>query len=283
MNRRALQEALTASLDPHLDDETLAELTTAEAAGEDLEQAYPKETAHLELCVPCAEAYAELLTLMLETFAGMAQAAVSPADVYQAVLLGQFDEASPDLSAAAAQAAAAISRHITVVEDKAQITAALQNISLPAQWDAKIRQAVLRAPAALGLYLTGVADALWQQAFDVHTELTAQWGRIQPQLLPTAAHPVLSGAEAGSTKTLFDISAGSLTVDVQAARTAPLACDLSVRVDSVTLKVKDVEGRVVQLAYAERTRETRTDDTGTARFANVPIAVLGEMTILIAR
>ncbi len=283
MNRRALQEALTASLDPHLDDETLAELTTAEAAGEDLEQAYPKETAHLELCVPCAEAYAELLTLMAETFAGMTQAAaaVSSADVYQAVLLGQFEETSPELSAAAAQVAAAIPRHITAVKDKAQIADALQNISLPAQWDAKIRQAVQRAPAALGLYLTGVADALWRQAFDVHTELTAQWGRIQPQLLPTAVRPVLSGAESGPTKTLFDISVRPLTVDVQATRTAPLTCDLSVRVDRIGLK--DVEGRVVQLAYDEHARETRTDDTGTARFTNVPIAVLGEMTISIAR
>jgi hypothetical protein len=84
----ALRRALTAPLGAHVDDETMALLVTAEAAGEDIEETYAAPLAHIERCATCAESYLELAQMMLEAVAEMDAAAdaVSPEEVYALLL-----------------------------------------------------------------------------------------------------------------------------------------------------------------------------------------------------
>ena len=86
-----LYQALTEPLGPHLDDETLAEIASAEAAGENVDRMYADQLHHIESCVICAEAYASLAEGMLAATADMAEAAnaLTPFDAY-GVQLAQF-------------------------------------------------------------------------------------------------------------------------------------------------------------------------------------------------
>lgn len=71
----ALQQALTEPPGQHLDDEMLAEIASAEVAGENIDRAYDAQMQHIEACVKCAETYASLVEGMLVATAGMAEVA----------------------------------------------------------------------------------------------------------------------------------------------------------------------------------------------------------------
>ncbi len=70
-----LQQALKASTELHLDSEVLAEIASAEVAGEEVDQRYFTQLQHIEACVACAQAYADLVELMLAATADMAESA----------------------------------------------------------------------------------------------------------------------------------------------------------------------------------------------------------------
>lgn len=80
----ALYQALTEPIGPHLDDETLAEIASAEAAGKNIDRMYDAQLVHIEACVKCAEAYASLVEMMFAATADMAQAAnaLAPIESY---------------------------------------------------------------------------------------------------------------------------------------------------------------------------------------------------------
>ena len=71
----ALYQALVEPIGPHLDDETVAEIASAEAAGENVDQMYAIQLQHIESCVKCAEAYASLVEGMLAATTDMAETA----------------------------------------------------------------------------------------------------------------------------------------------------------------------------------------------------------------
>ena len=71
----ALYQALVEPIGPHLDDETVAEIASAEAAGENVDQMYAIQLQHIESCVKCAEAYASLVVGMLAATTDMAETA----------------------------------------------------------------------------------------------------------------------------------------------------------------------------------------------------------------
>jgi hypothetical protein len=60
-----LRQLLSGLAGEHLADETLAEIVTAEIAGESVEQLYASELRHLESCMLCAEAYGRLVEITL--------------------------------------------------------------------------------------------------------------------------------------------------------------------------------------------------------------------------
>ncbi|MBU1662374.1 MAG: hypothetical protein KKD28_12985, partial [Chloroflexi bacterium] len=73
----ALHAVLTQTPTPHLDDDALAEIATIEAAGDDIDSLYPFEVRHIESCPQCAQAYGELVEMMLLTVGDMAAAAAA--------------------------------------------------------------------------------------------------------------------------------------------------------------------------------------------------------------
>ncbi|MBT3391027.1 MAG: hypothetical protein HN413_11525, partial [Chloroflexi bacterium] len=87
----ALQDALSGSLGPHLDDEMISELATVEAAGEDIEALYPDQVKHLEVCAQCATEYSELVDMMLVAV-GDSVVAVSPQEQFVQLLRTDFDQ-----------------------------------------------------------------------------------------------------------------------------------------------------------------------------------------------
>lgn len=56
-----LRRLLTETPGEHLSDETLAEIVTAELAGEDVDNLFAEQFRHLESCERCAEAYSALM------------------------------------------------------------------------------------------------------------------------------------------------------------------------------------------------------------------------------
>ncbi len=71
-----------------MDDELLAEIASAAAAGEDVDVLYADEMRLIESSVPLAEAYGELAAMMETAVFTMSQAAqaVSPRDIYLGML-----------------------------------------------------------------------------------------------------------------------------------------------------------------------------------------------------
>ncbi len=84
MSRRGLAALYLAMSEPigtHLDDETLAVIVDAEMAGQDVEQLYSSELAHIEQCERCASAYSELMLMVETAVEEMAQSMTVPEDI----------------------------------------------------------------------------------------------------------------------------------------------------------------------------------------------------------
>jgi len=289
-----LSEALRWPLGPHLAEETIAELASAEAAGEDIDRLYPSAVAHVESCLPCAEAYGELAVMMLAAIDDMAAAAarVKPQEVLASILLADVEarafpsaqipelvravvENLPPLFAALPASAADISA--------AAIAAVIEKVSPPVE-AAHIAPALTgslrRHLAALSLFLTNLADSVWGSVVEVKTGLEEAWQVLRFQPGPEPAVPTMGERAAGPDWQLTSQQVGHpipFNVTARAERTSPLACRVTVSVDRPGLP--DPSGRLVQLHYADQTLRAKTDLAGMARFESVPIAVLPESEI----
>jgi len=291
-----LRRALTASQTQHLDDAQLSELATADTAGEALETRFPQETAHLETCVPCAEAYAELVEMTLAAFEGMAEAAaaVSPLDVYTALLQRAVQtqtRETPTLARVVRQIANALPAHFPRAPATAgdirpeTITALAGQAQSPADLTPELlialTQAVRQNLAALSLYLSGVAGSIWGRAVEVKSEVTGMWGNLRLGLAPRLAQPILGEADSVGDEWALTIARMGrplpVNVTLQAERLSPLACRVIVRADRPGLP--DAAGRVVELHFAGQTLIEQTDAGGVARFEPVPIAALENLKI----
>lgn len=87
--RNQLRQALTKPLGSHLNEAVLAEIATAEVAGEDVETLFANELAHLEMCVHCAEGYAALVALMETAVSEMTLRAEEISEINKANTLWQ--------------------------------------------------------------------------------------------------------------------------------------------------------------------------------------------------
>ncbi|MCA9934974.1 MAG: hypothetical protein H6662_06200 [Ardenticatenaceae bacterium] len=302
----SLRRALTDTEPLAIDDMVLAEIASAEVAGEDVDTLYAAEMRQIEASVPLAETYAELMTMMETAVAHMSLAAVavSPEDAYARLLQSQL-HAPTELQPALRQAADQLARRChTLPASAADLPDPLLNAAtapLPASWQAKLADAIRQNIAALALYLQGRADALWQQTLAVTADTTS--GMMALQLTP-ALHtiPLLSGTEMGETRTLFNQRLGrplpqNITVQVQ--RIDALRCRLTVQhthpgqrqpagqpvqirygdVPDTAVPILHESGPIYAIPSGNTVQETAvTDPTATATFT-IPISALDSLTI----
>lgn len=282
----ALHKAITTPLSPHLDDETIAELATAEAAGEDIEASYPAQVRHIEVCAQCADEYGELVEMMLAAV-GEAFAAPSPQDVYANTLLEDIRTRAvesprlPDfVRKMVALLAVRLADHPASVADIGGET--IEELIDDSEVSATILQSIERHLPVLAIYLTGMAEAAWGRAIGIKASLSETWGSLQLHPLPEATAPTLSGHETGREWQIFRQHIGQplpLNITAWAERQSPLACSLSIQIDRPGLQ--DVAGRSVQLKYGDQTWVVETDQAGIARFESVPVAAVPDVEILI--
>jgi hypothetical protein len=280
-----LRQTLTTPPAPHLDDAQLAELATAEALGEPLETLYPQEIFHLETCVRCAEAYADLLELTLPAFEAMT-ASVSPREGYLALLLRELRARLgnlPGLPEFAQTLTHALPQHFPTAPTAADFTDTfLKQLPLPPNLPPAPLLALLRDNLrALTLYLQGTADALWGTPAHPALENVKPWGKLHLTLTPAPIIPTLADTRpAGDTWTLARTRTESplpLNLTLHAQRLSPLACRLEIVLDRPGLF--DPAGRTVELHYAGQTLTAQTDPHGRATFTPIPIAALPELEI----
>jgi len=299
----ALRRALEEPAGSHLDDETLAALATAEAAGDEVEALYPGEVAHVEACVRCAEAYGELVELMVEAVDAMAVAAqkASPREVYAALLARRLatsegPQAAEDVEGVAQRVAAALPVLFTEVPAAPEeVTPALVAAALEAGFvdqgadQAKeedvaaalaeqVTEAVREQVAALALYLQGAAEAAWKRAPAVRTVIgdRSQEAIVQRGPAPAILRepPAEYGAEGAARRA--EEGGGRLPVTLRAVRLSTLACRLEVQVEAVE---GAVAGVAVRVQLPGREEVAMTDGRGLATFFPVPIAALPHLVV----
>lgn len=287
---RELRQALTASSttsSPHLNDNVLAEIATAEALGENLETLYAAALQHLELCVDCADNYANLVATFQDALNEMASTAltISPAAAYAAII--QSSIAVPAESAAEweqlvknaadslpvwfSSVTAITQQNVAQVVDQLFKAQPFSQALIPAA-----RRAISHKLGALAAYLTGQANACWQRDFLVRIEGHAL------QLTPALPRqvPVLGETIAEEARILFKQRLARpfpLNVTTRAARVSALGCRVDVRIDSPGLL--DASGRRVGLIYGSQRITTVTDKDGVATFPLIPIAALENLII----
>ncbi len=276
-----LRRALKEPTGPHLDDERLAEIVTAEAAAEDVAALYVAEMAHLARCPNCAAEYGELMSLSLTAVADMAAAAqsITPQEAFIALLQQELDE---PLAAGIHESAAAFpllfARPPATPEE---FDASLANTALSPKNQAIVAAARRNLPA-LAAYLMGAAAAIWGQALAVQTAVSEQGHQLQLQPAPVSAVPVLSSSERGKEWPLLSRRVGypvSWHVAARARRQSATACTLTVQADRPGLA--DAGGRLITITYGERMVTAVTDANGAATFVNVPIAALPTLLLTI--
>jgi hypothetical protein len=290
-----LRQALV-ELGSHLDSASLAEMATAEAAGEDVQQLYPVPLQHVEHCQECAEAYYELAEMMLMAVAAMSltATAVSPAAVYESILLRELAGQKlpwPSLPQLVRRLVATLPQ---IVDKAPEMTAVTPELILSALKNEAIAgesvtplvtalvQAVRRHLTAFTLFLNTMAETTWGHAVRVAIEAYDDRHALQLMPAPAARAPLLSSRQTGPEWRLLNQTIATplpLQVEVQAARLSPLACTLSVRVDRPGLML--VEGRDIEISYQDRLLRQQTDKNGIALFSPVPIAALPHLTLSI--
>lgn len=284
----SLRRILTAKDAPPIDDTLLAEIASAEAAGEDVEALYALELQQIEASLPLAEAYAELVAMMETAVSQMAAAAaaVSPQDVYvhllQRQLAAQMDAGiilEPHLRALAAELAQNMTGlpHTAVDIPEPLLHAAAGQ--LPAALRPPLIAVIRENVATLALYLRGHAAALWMRAFTVTPDQKQGAPFLQFGLAP-ASVPVMSGAETGQRRVLFNQRVGrplAQNVTVEVEQTSALACTL--RVQRVRPGLMDAANQVVQVTYGAVLQTAVTDATGAAHINDIPISALPTLAI----
>lgn len=276
-----LYHLLAQPVSPHLPDETLADMAMAEVSGEDVDARFPGEMSHLAQCEQCAAEYSELVAFSLAALGDMAAAAqtVTPEAVLLALL--QKELAEPDASAAGEVVAALPLLFATPPTTPEAFDASLAETSLPQKSPALIA-AARRNLAALAAFLVGQAAAIWGQAVEVKTAVSAQGYQLQLQPALKTAVPVLSSAEKGEEWRLLSRRIGhpvSWQVSARVLSQSATAGTLQIQADRPGLA--DASGRPITITYGERSITAVTDATGTATFTEVPIAALPILLVTI--
>lgn len=285
---QALRDVLSAPLTSHLDDGQLAEIATAEVAGESLEANFPNETAHLETCVSCAEAYGELFALMQKALEGMADLAeaTSPQQGFTNLLTQKLRQrlgdlpGLPDVSQTLARILPGYFPHAPTEMDFNE-TLLKRLPSLPDLSPERLLATLRELRRALGFYLEGMANTLWGTPARLASETVKSWVNLHLTLVPQPVVPILGETKTTSPDwTLAGTRAGQplpLNVTLRAHRLSPLTCRVEVIVDRPGLF--DPSGRPIELHYAGQNISAQTDATGLAVFDPVPIAALPELEI----
>lgn len=276
-----LRRMLTEPAGPHLDDEKLAEMVTAELSGEDVDVLYATEMAHLGRCPNCAAAYEELASLSFTAVAGMAAAAYAMTPQQVLVDLLQAELGEPAAAAVSETVAALPLLFAQPPATPEAFDVALAGVSLPPTQSAVVA-AARRYLAALAVYLASSAAAVWGRAVDVQTAVSPQGHQLQLQPAPGTAVPVLSSGETGDAWHLLSRRVGQPVawhVSVRAARLSATGCALMVHVDRPGLA--NAGDRQVTIAYGGREETAVTDANGTAAFPLVPIAALPTLQVTI--
>ncbi|HLF25889.1 MAG TPA: hypothetical protein VJG32_06100 [Anaerolineae bacterium] len=290
----ALYQALNEPIGPHLDDETLAEIASAEAAGEDVDRRYAAHMRHIESCLTCAEAYADLMEMMSAAVSEMAEAAQKsdPVEVYVAQLLQATRSRVGDVSnlpSLIQAVAVALPARFTVSpvpgeETEAVVESAIRKatktIATTPEVVTALREAIRDRLPDLSAYLVTFAQSLWGRAMEIKSEMTGAWQSLQLSPAPRAAVPMLSGQVAGAEWPLLSRRSDQplpLTIEARATRSTELECWLAVRVDRLGLAT--AAGRTVQIAFGDQELAAVTDEQGVARFEPLPIAALSQLTV----
>lgn len=271
----------------HISEETLLEIASAEAAGEDITTHYAQATQHMEYCVRCASAYAEVMDLLIDMEAMMVEAAeaVSPATVFEAMLRSSLSgEIDGDfLGAFVAQLPASFADFPAgITPDQIYQIANQTNHAdqlTPAHIET-LSHALQQNLTALHHYLRSQAAKAWQQAVRISTEALGQWRRITLAPVPPKAVATLSGHETGDHRLLFSRTRDRLlrlNVDADMTKQSDLTCELKVRVDRPGLR--KVAGRVVILTYNNQPYTKTTNENGVVTFSDVPIVVLSQLKL----
>jgi hypothetical protein len=285
MNNRLdeLHRLLANPVTTHLTDDNLAEMAAAEAAGEDVDVCYPDEMAHLAQCSHCATEYGELVAFSLAALGDMAAAAqaVTPEEVLLALL--QKELAEPVALDAAEIVAALPLLFATPPATPEAFDASLAGTSLLQKSPALIA-AARRNLAALTAFLVGKATTIWGQAVDVRVKTAVATQGYQLQLQPAlkTAVSILSSAEKGREWRLLSRRVGhpvSWQVSARVLAQSATAGTLKIQADRPGLA--DASGRLITISYGERSVTAVTDATGTATFADVPIAALPILMVTI--
>jgi len=171
----ALYNALTQEPGPHLADEVLAKLVTAETAGEDIDSLYPAEIRHIETCVECAESYSELIEMMLEAIEPpLVMDAANSREIYAALLEREVSgliSISSQISTLIQDAVAKLPVYFAKLPGSAsEITPQMipdiladnrQTAPEISQFRNAILEGIRRSFSAIPMYLTGIAEAAW--------------------------------------------------------------------------------------------------------------------------
>ena len=292
----ALHEALTGPLGDHLDDEVIAELATAEAAGEDIEARYPSQVKHIEHCTQCAQAYSELVELMLLAVGGMAAAAsaVQPVETYAAFLLKDLDAQIPPFPKLAefvhSLALKLPTLFVKLPISQADIdfdslttlvTKADPSISDTTSLTTAITQSIQRNLSALSIYLEGVANSLWGRSIQVRQQIADDWQNLFLSLGPQYREATLGEFDAADSEwPLMQLHSGHglpFQVSAWAERISPVACKVYVQIDRPGLV--NVAGRIIEISYDEQTLSSQSDKSGTAVFEPMPIAAVPQAIV----
>lgn len=272
-NFSELPQLLSKPTSPHLSEELLAEIVTAEISGEVVELLFKGEMAHVGGCEKCAQAYSYLYVTMEQTLGQMSASAgrVSPSEVYTHLLLQKLGVAmlTPQEKQAVEQWVEQLPLFLT--EPPAEVGPTWQ-LNLPTQLFAKIKQSLGSQLVGLALYLRGVAEQNWGRALKV--VVTGGEGKQGIQFAPgqTLAVSTLSGDKPLKKWALLERQVGSFLVKIEAEQVSELACEVRVRVDRPGLR--DAAGRPVHLFYGSQQVTAVTNAKGVATFDQIPIASL---------
>ena len=280
-----LRRMLTEPLGAHIDDERLAEMAAATAAGEDVDAMFGTELAHIEQCSACAAEYDELVNYSVSAVADMnlATQKITPQEMFAELIRRETDESLD--SDVIRQAIATLPFFFTESPSSAAaFDQALVGTSISQQRNhlPRVFQSVRRNLSALTAYLSSTANAIWGHALQTETTSSAQGYSLNFQPAQAPAIPILGGHTVGDKWELFSRRVGKmppLHVDVRAQRQTDLACSLTVHVDRPGLV--SAAGRRITVVYGEVTATKATDDNGDVTFEEVPIAALAGLVLSI--
>jgi len=292
----ALYKALTSPLGDHLDDEVFAELANAEVTGEDIEARYPSQVKHIESCVQCAQAYSELVELMLLAVDGMdaAASAVQPVETYAALILRDLEKLIPQFPKLAEFVRSLTSKLPTLfinlpssqtdIDFDRLTTLVIEtdpSISDATSLTTAIVQGIQQNLGALSIYLERVANSLWGRSIRVKQQITDDWQNLFLSLGPQYRQAILGELDVVEGEwPLMQLQSGHglpFQVSAWAERISPVACKIYVQIDRPGLV--DAAGRIIELSYDGQTLSSQSDESGTAVLEPVPIAAIPQAIV----